>query len=178
VRSDQQTGTGKPNGWYTIARMRARCLVSLVCLLAAVSPSLSCTIWKEKRVVEWSSATGGEQLERLLWQEIKAKNWAEVEQHLASNFVCLTANGALDRPATLELLKREAIADYVLGDFVVQPSGPDVTVTYTITIRGLENAARTLRMMTTWQQVKKGWMATVHAAVPVAGASAHAAPAH
>lgn len=144
--------------------MRGRCAVTTLVLLAVIAPSLNCTIWKEKPVAEWSSATGGEHLERLLWQAIKTKQWTEVEQHLASNFVYLTPNGPLDRAATLELLKRQAIADYVLGDFLVQPSGPDVTVTYTATVRG--EPPRTLRMMTTWQQVKKGWIATVHADVP------------
>jgi hypothetical protein len=148
--------------------MRARCVLTLLCLLAVVAPALNCTIWKEKKVAEWSSATGGEHLERLLWQEIKAKNWAELEQHLASNFTCVAPGGALDRAACVEHLKRLGAAEFALSNFAVQPSGADVTVTYTVSLRTPGGAAESWHMMTTWQQVKKGWMATVHAEVPAA----------
>ena len=50
---------------------------ALVLLLATTMSS--CNLWKNPPK-GWAGATGGEQLERLLWDEIKAKNWAELDK--------------------------------------------------------------------------------------------------
>ena len=45
--------------------------LALACLVAWAA---ACSMWKNPPK-GWAGATGGEQLERLLWEEVKAKNW-------------------------------------------------------------------------------------------------------
>lgn len=141
----------------------------LLCLLAG------CTMWKESKTHNWSNATSGEQLERLFWNDLKAKNWAEVDKHLASGFVYLSPRGTMDRATALEELKRIDISDFTLGDFVAQQNGPDMVVTYTVaakgTIAGQPLPPGPIHMMTVWQQIPHGWIAIAHTRVPLANPS-------
>lgn len=51
---------------------------ALVLLIVGLALALAgCTMWNQKPTA-WSSATGAEQFERLLWQEIQTKHWSEV----------------------------------------------------------------------------------------------------
>ena len=121
-----------------------------------------CTMWEQKQPTAWSNATGAEQFERLLWQEIKAGNWSEVERRLAPTFVEVTASGLRDRDQALERLKALQVAGYSMGDLEVRPNGNDMVVAYNITLRLPSGGEATLRMMTVWQQVKGGWIAISH----------------
>src|SRR6266581_528689 len=38
-----------------------------------------CTVWREHTVNKWADATGGEGLERSFWNEVKNKNWNELD---------------------------------------------------------------------------------------------------
>lgn len=136
-------------------------LAALGAALLALALS-GCTMWEEKQSTAWSSATGAEQFERLLWQEIKAKHWPEVERRLAPSFVEVTPTGSRDRAQTLERLKALDLTDYSLGDLEVRPEGGDMVVAYTLTLRASSGAETTLRMMTVWQQVKGGWIVVAH----------------
>ena len=137
--------------------------IVLMLLAAGLAVSLAaCTMWEQKATSAWSNATGAEQFERLLWQEIKAKNWVEVERHLSPTFVEVTAGGTRDREQSMERLKALDVADYSLGELSVRPSGEDMVVAYTITLRAASGAETTLRMMTVWQTVKGGWTAVAH----------------
>ncbi len=142
----------------------------LTCLVAGLVLTLaSCTLWEEKKVSAWSNATGAEQFERLLWQEVKAGNWNEVERRLAPTYVEVTSAGVRDRAQAVERLQSLSLADYSLGDLQVRPAGDDMVVAYTITLRASSGGESTLHMMTVWQQVKGGWIAIAHsetAAIP------------
>src|SRR5215471_665830 len=81
-----------------------------LCLLLA-----ECSMWKEKSPA-WANATGAEQFERLWWQNVKEKNWDEVEKHLAPTYVYQTSGTTRDRDASLQHLKNLEIAEYELGD--------------------------------------------------------------
>jgi len=145
-------------------RLASACTLSLFAALALAS----CTMWKEKPVTAWSSATGAEQFERLLWKDVQAKNWNSVEQHLASTFVSVTASGTRDRAATLEHWKQLSLDEYAMGEVQVTPSGDIAIVTYTVTLKG-SYAGQPLppgpyRIMTIWQKQQKGWAATAHTA--------------
>ena len=121
-----------------------------------------CTMWEQKQSTAWSSATGAEQFERLLWQEVKAKHWSEVERRLAPSYSEVTSTGSRDRSQALERLQALDLADYSLGDLAVRPAGDDMVVAYTITLRASSGAETTLHMLTVWQQVKGGWIAIAH----------------
>ncbi|HXE89782.1 MAG TPA: nuclear transport factor 2 family protein [Terriglobales bacterium] len=130
-----------------------------------------CTMWKEKQSPTWSSATGAEQFERLLWQEIKARNWPEVEKRLGANLVVVTPNGKRDRAAHMEYLKGLEITDYSIGEMEVTPNGDDMVLTYTMTmqgtLKGQPMGAATRQMLSVWQQVGTNWIAVVQVWMPV-----------
>lgn len=153
------------------AMPRPRPILFLAAALALGGILSGCTMWKKPATSSWSNATGAEQYERLLWQDIKAKDWTSVSQHLSSTFVDLDPSGTRDRDATMEHLKGIDIDDYSIGNMTVTPSGNDMVVTYTISLRGKQGGhplpATSFRMMTVWQQMKKGWIAAAHSSTPV-----------
>ena len=143
-----------------------------LCLLVSAATLGGCTMWKQPKTATWSNATAGEDLERLFWQDLKAKKWAETEKHLAPIFVSVTPGGTFDRAASLEHLRQLEITDYTLGDFATQLNGDSLVVTYTITVHG-NFSGRPLpgtpaRMMSVWQQLKKGWVMIAHSDTPTA----------
>jgi len=146
-----------------MATARTVFLCGLAVVLAACS---ACTMWKEKPATSWSSATGAEQFERLMWRQVKEKHWAEVEDHLAPTFVSLYAGGTRDRAATMDYLQSLALTDYTLGDFNTTTNGADLVVTYTAQVTGTHKGqplpSAPIRMMTVWQQVTKNWVAIAH----------------
>jgi hypothetical protein len=131
-----------------------------LCILVT---SIGCTMWHEHAVSTWSDATGGEGLERSFWKEVKAKSWKELEKHLASNYICVSPDGRLDRTATLEHIRQLDLGEYSLGDFQVELHGNVLIVTYAATMRGTLSGQALpdapIRIMTIWQQQKTGWVA-------------------
>src|ERR1700674_5060831 len=142
--------------------MRNRGVALLV--LGAVLVLSGCTVWGEHPVRHWQDATGGEGLERSYWQDVKGKQWDELDRHLAGNYVFSTpAEGRLDRVAALARLERLQVDQYSLGDLQSELNGQTLVVTYTITMRGRAGdqalPAALVRMLAVWQQQKPGWMA-------------------
>src|SRR5437879_3352569 len=113
--------------------MRARLPILLLLMCASLAET-GC--WDSPKVSTFANATGAEQFERLLWQEIKAKNWNAVEPRLASNYVSQTSGAWRDRAATMEHFKALDVSDFSLGDVEVRPAGADMVVTYTMNLRG------------------------------------------
>jgi hypothetical protein len=122
-----------------------------------------CTMWPEAKVSNWKNATGAEAFERLLWQEVKAKNWVEVEAHLASNFVYQDKYGRADKQKFVSDLKDTVLEDLTLGEIEVTANGTEAVVTYTAQFRGTYQGKALLtepaHVMTVWQQHKGGWVA-------------------
>jgi hypothetical protein len=137
-------------------------------VIAVCALLVGCTMWREHPVSKWADATGGEGLERSFWNEVKAKNWRELERHIAANYVCLTPERRLDRNAALEHIRQLELNDYSLGDFQSELQGNVLVVTYTITMRGSESGralpTSPIRRMTVWQQQKLGWTAIAQTA--------------
>ena len=126
----------------------------------------ACTMWDKPKASTWANAAGAEQFERLLWQEIQAANWAEVEMRLAPTFVVVSPGGVRDRAAEMAFLRRLAVKDYALGEVEVRPNGSDMVVTYSMTLQasldGDPLPSGPWRMMTVWQQVGTTWTAIAH----------------
>ena len=139
---------------------------SVVLLLVCAGLLQACTVWGEHAVKNWTDVTGGESLERNFWREVKAKNWAELERHLAGNFVSASVEGTRDKSAALEHLKQLQVEDYSLGDFQVELNGQSLVVIYSLTLRGTSEGrplpSGPRRMMSVWQQQKSGWVAIAH----------------
>ena len=108
----------------------------------------------------WASATGGEQYERLFWDSVKAKNWRDVEAHLSATVVTEAPDAVREKQKTMEHVRQLNLTDYSLGEVQTQSNGPDLIVTYTITVHGTFNGQpipeKAQRMMSVWQQVGEG----------------------
>lgn len=147
---------------------------AVIALLATALMLPACTVWSEHKPSAWTDVTGGESLERVFWREVKAKDWAGVEQHLAGNYVFASPSGVYDAAEAIERWKQLDVEDYSLGDFNVQLNGNAYVVTYTATVRG-KLAGQPLpsgpiRAMTVWQQVARNWVAVAHSVAPISPA--------
>ena len=151
-------------GWSRIAAM-VRALRRLPALFFVVTLS-ACTLYEKPKITTWSNATGAEQFERLMWQEIKAANWAEVEKRLAPTFVVQAPDGLRDRAAEMAFLRRLVVKDFALGEVEVRPNGNDMVVTYSITVDatldGHPMPSGPWRAMSVWQQVGTTWTVIAH----------------
>ena len=118
-------------------------------------------MWSQPKTTRWTNATGGEQFERLYWQDIKEQDWNSVESHLASNFVGTSPKGATDKAQFLAAAKDANVTGFSLSEFSVTDQGPDVIVTYLANIQGEAHGkpipAVPFRLTAVWQQQKKGW---------------------
>ncbi|MGH9552095.1 MAG: nuclear transport factor 2 family protein [Terriglobales bacterium] len=127
-----------------------------------------CTMWREHPgSTKWSDATGGEGLERSFWQEVKDKEWNELEHHMAGNFIAvLPEQGRLDKAAALAHLQQLQLDDYTLGDVQTELNSDTFVVSYTVAMRGTLAGqllpSEPVRMMTVWQKQKAGWVAIAH----------------
>lgn len=140
--------------------------VLLLCLISVPA----CTVWREHSTVNtWSQVTGGESLERSFWHDVKAKDWKELERHVASNYMSTTPTGQLNRDAALEYLQQFQIDDYSLGNFQVEMNGSTLVVAYTLVIHGTLSGqpvpASPLHIMGVWQHQKKDWVAIAHSGI-------------
>lgn len=144
-----------------------RRLPTLVLVLAIVLPLTAC--WEDKQPATWKSATGPEALEKLVWDEVKAKNWVEIERHIGVNYVAIGPPGVLDREQLMAHLKQFDIDEYSLGNVETKPNGADMMVTYDFTAHGTLGGQPLppvpFHMLTIWQQVKGGWIMVAHATV-------------
>ncbi len=155
--------------------MPLRPLLAFLLILSLVLILPACTMWSQPGAASWKDATAGEQLERLFWDTVKARNWSELERHIAPGFVLQSPAGLRDRSQTLARLHQVQLSDYSLGDVSTQLQGNTLVVTYSITRRGSLDGqplpVSPVRMMSVWQQVKRGWILIAHSDTPAAAAS-------
>jgi hypothetical protein len=146
----------------------------LLSVLLAMLTFTSCTVWPERKPLAWTDVTGGESLERAFWHDLKAKNWKDLEPHIASTYVLNTPDGTFDRAAALQRWQQLDIQDYSLGDFTIHLNGNAYVVSYTVilkgTLAGKALPSTRIRAMTVWQQYARDWLALAHSATPVANA--------
>ncbi len=130
-----------------------------LCLLA------SCTMYSKPKV-GFAGATGGEQLEKQFWDDIKAKNWKDLEPRLAPMMVSTTPEATRDRAATLEHWQKWDLQSVSVNDVQVQSAGADFVVTAVVTVTGTMNGqpapSQPFHTMTVWQQVSKGFIVIAH----------------
>lgn len=139
--------------------MRARFL-AVAFLLTAMSTS--CTMWSEKKHATWHHASGGEQLENLLWDAVRHKDWQSLESHLSVTFTGLVNGRTLDRNAMMERFKAAEVKSFSLTEVTVTPNADTMTVAYLLTAQ----PGTPVRAMTVWQRQKSGWIAIAHAESP------------
>src|SRR3954466_9687882 len=101
--------------------------IAIVSIAVLLFITTSCSMWKNPPK-GWSGATGGEQLERLFWEDIKSKNWAELDKHLEPMFVSTSADARHNRAASLERWKQYDLQSVNVSDVQVQTAGADFVV--------------------------------------------------
>jgi hypothetical protein len=152
-----------------------RKLIWLASVLLVTGVLTSCSVWPERKPRKWSDVTGGESLERAFWNDLKAKNWNDLEMHIAATYVLVTPEGTLERAQALEHWKQLDIREYSLGDFNVQLNGNAYVVSYAVTVRGTIAGkplpTTPIRAMTVWQQYARLWLALAHFAAPASNTS-------
>ncbi len=139
----------------------------LLVLIAIITFSIGCTMWN-KPVSGWKGATGGEQIEQLFWKDVQAKNWQEVDRHLADTFTATGPAGPLDRVSFMNSLQQSGISEVSLSDCKVQTNGADLVVACTVHARSAQAPAAAFSSLSVWQQLKKGWVLVAHAQSPLA----------
>jgi hypothetical protein len=153
----------------TAIELHSRSLMFAPMLLLLICAS-ACTFYGEHPARSLSEATGGEALERVFWQNIKAGKWVEVDRALASNYSGVGPSGKVDRGSAVEQYRQWQLRDFTLGDLQTELNGTTIVVTYNITLDGAVNGpggsqplpSTPLHMMTVWQQQKSGWVAIAH----------------
>jgi hypothetical protein len=119
----------------------------------------------------WNNATGAEQHERLMWQAIRDKDWANVERHLSATFIGVNSDGQMfDRAGWLQQWKSVTVGEFSLGELQVQPEGPDMKVTYIFQLQAAGTGASSAagqRVVSVWQQVKAGWVLSATSLTPI-----------
>jgi hypothetical protein len=159
-----------PAGFIIWARSFASKLALPFVLLLALLSCAACTFNGDRPARAFSEATGGEDLERVFWKQIKAANWVEIERALASNYAGITPAGALDRETALAQYRTWQLKEASVGDLKTELNGNTIVVTYTITLNGTASTpsgsqplpSAPQHMMTVWQQQKSGWVEIAH----------------
>lgn len=138
----------------------------LLCAVVVLLLTSACTIAPEQAKPNWAMATSGEQYERLFWDSVKAKNWRDVEAHLSGTFISQNASGVGNKQQTMEHLRKFDISDYSIGEIQTETAGADIIVSYMFTGKGTLDGQplpdKPLRMMSVWQQAKKGMIMAAH----------------
>lgn len=152
--------------------MKASLRLAAVCL--TLIGTLACSMWKNPGK-GWNGATAGEELEKLFWNDLKTRNFTELEAHISSTVIATTSAGTFDKAAWLQHLKEAQLEDFSLGDVEVKSNGADMIVTYIINLKGTSHGqplpARE-RMLTVWQPVGKSFLIVAHSAIPMAAEAA------
>ena len=125
----------------------------------------SCTAWN-KPAAGWSGATGGENIEQYFWDDVKKKDFRNIERHLSSSVVVTGPTGATDRDAFLQQLRSSQTTSVALSECASHLNGEDLMITCTLQRDG--NPAGRFTTLSVWQQLKTGWVMVAHSETPIA----------
>ena len=149
---------------------RAISLWSFVSFVVGFSLLIAGCAGGEPKHPTWNNSTGAEQHERLLWKAIQGKDWVNVERRLSPTFIGVNADGRMfDRAGWLELWKNAQVTEFSLGEVQVQPEGPDMKVTYVLSVSatGKTPAPAGQRVVSVWQQLKTRWLLSATSITPI-----------
>ncbi len=110
--------------------------------------------------------TLGEQLEREMWKDIKARNWNSVSEKIAPAFQSAHVDGARDRDGEIALIKGLALGNYTLSNFKVTEQGGVIVVTYFVsveeTIDNTRLSSAPATRLSVWTQTDGRWQWIAH----------------
>lgn len=117
---------------------------------------LGCTIYPAKNPPTLATTTSAEQHERILWQMAQKQQWVKIAPLFSPTLVWSVDGKALKGDQVVPYLKSLNLKDAVVSNASVHPSGPDMTVSYTLQLSGADGALREYSAFSVWQQLKKG----------------------
>jgi len=108
-----------------------------------------------------------EKMEKQIWEDIKAKNWAAVESKIAEGFQSVHPDGARDRANEILLIKNLNVGQVAFNDFRSTMSADNIVVTYTIAVQetiDLEQLpTKPTPRLSVWKKGTHGWQWICHA---------------
>ena len=128
-----------------------------------VFSSVACTMWS-KPAKGWAGATGGENIEKLFWDDVVNKNFTKVEAHVSSSFAGSSPAGPMDRAAFLQQLRSQPITAVNLSDCATHLNGADVIIACVVQRTGAR--PEKVSTLSVWQEYKKGWLMVAHSEAP------------
>jgi Domain of unknown function (DUF4440) len=73
-------------------------------------------------------------MERQMWADFLAKDWASVERKIAEGFQSIHPDGPRDRAGEISLIKNLNLGEFTLSDFKSTVNGDNIVVTYMIAV--------------------------------------------
>jgi len=149
------------------ARPKTSSFITACAVSAALSLSSSAVCLRAKSDTSSAGASEGEQLERQMSADIKAKDWKAVESKIAEGFQSVHPDGARDRVGEIALLKRMNLGEFTLSNFKSTIIGDNIVVTFTMivaeTIDGRRLPAKPAYRSSVWKKGENGWQWISHA---------------
>ncbi len=133
-------------------------------VLAVAFVLSACSMWKNQ-AKGWAGATGGEKIEQYFWDDVKSKNFRDVEMRVSSSLVASGPNGTMDREAFLQQLRSSQLTSVSLSECTSHLNGGDVIISCTVQRDGAAGGRFTT--LSVWQQYTKGWLMVAHAETPL-----------
>ena len=109
----------------------------------------------------------GEKMERQMWADFEAKDWAAVERKIANGFQSIHPNGARDRAGEIGLIKNLHLGEFTLSNFKSTVNGDNIVVTYMIAVHETIDQERlgtkATPRLSVWKKGADGWQWICHA---------------
>ncbi|MBX6325993.1 MAG: nuclear transport factor 2 family protein [Chthoniobacterales bacterium] len=106
-------------------------------------------------------------MERQMWADFKAKDWAAVERKIASGFQSIHPDGARDRAGEIALIKNLNLGEFTLSNFKSTVNGDNIVVTYMIAVHETIDQERlgtkATPRLSVWKKGAHGWQWICHA---------------
>jgi hypothetical protein len=119
----------------------------------------------------FSDASIGEKLETQMWEDMKHRNFAAVEQNIAKEFQSIHTFGALTREAEIDLIKDLNLGSYEITQLKATENDDTIVVTYMIAVREkIENqelSNKPAPRLSVWKKINGKWQWIAHANLKV-----------
>lgn len=115
----------------------------------------------------FADAAEAEALERQMWEDMKHRNYKDVESNLAAGFQSVHSDGARARAEEMQLIKSLYLGTYTISDMMVSEAKDCYIITYKISVSETIDEKRlqekTTPRMSVWQKIDGKWQWVAHA---------------
>lgn len=115
----------------------------------------------------FSEISLGEKLETQMWEDMKHRNFTDVEKNIADKFQSIHSFGALSREGEIALIKDLYLGSYEITDLKVTENEDTLVVTYLISvkekIKNQDLSEKPAPRLSVWQKFDDKWKWIAHA---------------